>query len=59
MRKRDALNLHNRDEVEVRTGDGWEIGYVLGEPRVEAGRVIVPVQTQTHGWREVDHSEVR
>jgi hypothetical protein len=59
MRARDALKLHNRDEVEVRTEDGWEPGYVLGEPYPLAGRVIVPVQTRTQGWREVDHTDVR
>jgi hypothetical protein len=59
MRKREALRLHNRDEVEVRTEDGWDRGYVLGEPRIEAGRVIIPVQTQRHGWLEADHSDLR
>jgi hypothetical protein len=59
MRKRDALKLHNRDEVKVRAGDSWVDGYVLGSPREENGRVIIPVQTLTDGWKEVDHTDVR
>lgn len=59
MRKRDALKLHNRDEVKVRVGDSWVDGYVLGSPHEENGRVIIPVQTLTDGWKEVDHTDVR
>lgn len=33
MRKRDALKLHNGDEVMVRIGPGeWINGYILGDP---------------------------
>jgi hypothetical protein len=58
MRKSEAKKLHNRDQVEVRTSNGWEMAYVLGEPREEAGRIIVPVQTASNGWIEVDHTDV-
>lgn len=64
MRKRDALKLHNRDEVRVRvpspaaTQTEWVAGYVLGEPREEAGRVVIPVQTAGHGWLEADHADI-
>lgn len=61
MRLRDAAQLHNRDEVLVRTPDGkdWEQGYVLGSPKRVGGRILVPVQTPQNGWREVDHVDVR
>ena len=62
MKLEQALQLHNRDEVQVRTPNGksWEPGYVLGEPRkMAAGLLIIPVQTQNNGWREVDHTDVR
>lgn len=65
MRKRDALKLHNRDEVRVHVSSPaaakgeWVTGYVLGEPREEAGRVVIPVQTEGHGWQEVDHTDIR
>ncbi len=53
MRAKDAKKLHNRDEVEVQVEPGvWEPGYVLGEPREEVGRVIIPVPTRSHGWLE-------
>jgi hypothetical protein len=32
---------------------------ILGEPREEAGKIIVPVQTETDGFMEVVHTEVR
>lgn len=59
MRAREAKKLHNRDEVQVHTANGWEHGYILGEPREVSKRVILPVQTQQSGWLEVDHTEVR
>ena len=63
MRKSEAKKLHNRDEVKVRVdnGDGlkWEYGYVLGEPYEVAGRIIIPVNTPSAGWLEVDHTDVR
>ena len=59
MKKQDAKRLHNRDEVEVRTSNGWEYGYVLGEPHEEARRIIIPVQTTSDGWMQVDHTDIR
>lgn len=60
MRKRDAKKLHNRDEVEVRTSEGrWEHGYVLGTPEEIGGRIIIPVQTPSEGYKQVDHVDVR
>jgi hypothetical protein len=60
MRAKDAKRLHNRDEVLVRASDGsWEHGYVLGEPELVNGRVIIPVQTPSDGWKQVDHTDVR
>ena len=61
MKARYAIHLHNRDELQVRTPDGkdWELGYVLGEPRQENGRCIIPVTTPKNGFREVDHREVK
>jgi hypothetical protein len=61
VRLRQAAQLHNRDEVKVRTRDGkdWEQGYVLGNVRQVDGRIIVPVSTPSYGFREVDHVDVR
>ena len=61
MRLRQAAQLHNRDEVKVRTPDGtdWEQGYVLGDPQHIGGHIMVPVQTPQNGFREVDHTDVR
>ena len=59
MRARDALKLRNRDQVEVRTNDGWVMGYVLGDPRKEHSFVVIPVQTPNEGYQEVVHTDVR
>ena len=64
MRKRDALKLHNRDEVEVRQDNyfgkaEWSYAYVLGSPEEIAGRVQIPVQSMTWGYITVDHTDVR
>lgn len=72
MRKRDALKLHNRDEVEVRVGGEWSPGYVLGDPAVQEGTitrtgeppqpysyVTVPVCSQKHGYIHAHHTDVR
>lgn len=60
MRKRDALRLHNRDDVEVRTAPGeWSPGYVLGEPKVYGDDLVIPVQTKEAGYQEVSYTEVR
>ena len=64
MNLKQAEQLHNRDEVQVRTPEGqWEQGYVLGEPRRITGigydTIIIPVQTPQNGFREVDHTEIR
>lgn len=59
MRKRDALKLHNRDEVEVRVDGEWSHGYLLGDPREQSGRVLVPVQSHQHGYIVVDHTDIR
>ena len=60
MRARDAKKLHNRDEVYARTSTGeWEPGYVLGDPREEAGRVLIPVQCRSEGFRILDHTDVK
>lgn len=60
MRKREAMKLHNRDEVRVKSHDGtWGHGYVLGEPREVENRVIVPVNSDSDGYREVDHTDIR
>jgi hypothetical protein len=60
MRAREAKKLHNHDEVLVRTPEGeWEQGYILGQPKEVAGRIILPVQTPQNGWREVDHTDVK
>lgn len=72
MRKRDALKLHNRDEVEVRVDGKWSPGYVLGDPQMKKGSIIrtgepyedytyvmIPVQSQQHGYIHVHHTDVR
>ena len=60
MNKLQARRLHNRDQVEVRVAPAtWVSGMVLGEPREEAGKIILPVQTEGHGFMEVVHTEVR
>ena len=61
MRLRQAAQLHNRDEVKVRTPDGknWEQGFVLGTPENLNGRIMVPVLTPAFGFRQVDHVDVR
>ncbi len=59
MRKRDALKLHNRDEVEVRQDNEWSWAYVLGSPEEIAGRVQLPVQSMKWGYITVDHTDVR
>lgn len=59
MRKRDAAKLHNRDQVEVRVNGEWSRGYVLGEPREAMKVVIVPVQSDKHGFLLMAHTEVR
>jgi len=61
MNLKQAKQLHNRDEVQIRTPDGkdWEQGYVLGDPRKIEGRIIVPVYNPQNGYREVDHSDLR
>jgi hypothetical protein len=60
MRKREALKLHNRDQVEVNVfPHGWIDGYVLGEPREESEKVVViPVQT-SEGFVEAIHTSIR
>ena len=60
MNKLQARRLHNRDQVEVRVAPAtWVSGMILGEPREEGGKIIVPVQTEGHGFIEVYHTEVR
>ncbi len=61
MRKRDALKLHNRDEVEVRTDPGeWSHGYLLGDPKETEDGVFVTVQTEQGGYMEnVRHTDLR
>jgi hypothetical protein len=59
MRKRDALKLHNRDEVEVRIDGKWTHGYILGSPKEESGRVIIPVKSPQWGYIQVDHTDIR
>jgi hypothetical protein len=59
MRKRDALKLHNRDEVEVKIDGKWSPGYILGDPKEESGRVILPVQSPQWGYIQVDHTDIR
>jgi hypothetical protein len=62
MRKRDALKLHNRDQVKVRGSDGqWHSAYVLGTPFERPdGRVWVPVMSSKDGFLPfVDHADVR
>ena len=71
MRARQAMKLHNRDEVEVRMDGKWSRGYVLGEPcpsglegkrkstLPKGARVIVPVQSEQHGFISVDHTDLR
>jgi len=60
MNKLQARRLHNRDQVEVRVAPAtWVSGMVLGEPREEGGKIILPVQTEANGFMEVVHTEVR
>lgn len=59
MRNRDALKLHNRDEVEVKVqGTERHPSYVLGEPQEQDGRVYVPVLSDQLGYVVLDHTEV-
>lgn len=60
MNKLQARRLHNRDQIEVRVAPAtWVSGMVLGEPREEGGKIILPVQTEANGFMEVVHTEVR
>jgi len=61
MRQREALRLHNRDQVEVRLGPGeWYPAYVLGEPeQLNKKVVIIPVQSSFGGYLKVVHTEIR
>ncbi len=60
MRRRDAIKLHDRDEVEVRIEPGtWLTGHVLGDPVPTTAGVFVPVQTATLGYGHYLHTEVR
>lgn len=60
MIKRNALRLHNRDQVEVKTDTNqWEVGYVLGEPYIEGKLIMIPVVSPNNGYVVVNHLEVR
>lgn len=59
MRKRDAVKLANRDEVEVRVDGEWLHGRVLGEVREERGVLLIPVMGERFGYHAVSHRDVR
>jgi hypothetical protein len=60
MNIRNALKLHNRDEVQVRVDSGqWESAYVLGDPYRKGTVVMVPVQSKSLGFKEVPHTDIR
>jgi hypothetical protein len=60
MNKLNARKLHNRDQVEVRVAPStWVPGMVLGEWHEEGGKIIVPVQTEGHGFISVYHTDIR
>ena len=59
MRKREALRLHSRDQVKVRTSSGvWESGYVYSVKEIN-GRVTLEVQADVSGYLTVDYTDVR
>lgn len=59
MRLRNAKRLANRDQVEVRIDGNWLRGYVLGEPRMEHGVLLIPVMGDQFGYHTVTHLDVR
>jgi hypothetical protein len=58
MTKRDALKLHNGDEViRKQTGESY---LVNGDPWIEEKYVFfAAVHRETNVWRVFDHKEVR
>jgi hypothetical protein len=60
MNKLNARKLENRDQVEVRVAPAtWVLGMVLGSWREDGGKIIVPVQTEGHGFIEAVHTDLR
>ena len=59
MNKKQAMKLHNRDEVEIKVDNIWGMGYVLGEPLEQNSKVIIQVQHNELGFIEVDHNQIR
>jgi hypothetical protein len=60
MRAREAMKLHNRDQVQIRIANKkWEYGYVLGDPYRHGAIVMVTVSSRENSYRVVPHTEIR
>jgi hypothetical protein len=60
MRAREAIKLHNKDQVQIRIANGvWEYGYVLGSPYKHESVVLIQVTSRKNSYRVVPHTEIR
>ena len=60
MKKTQAKQLHNHDQIQIRTTQGtWETGTILGEPHEQSGRILIPTITPTDGYRWIDHTDAK
>jgi hypothetical protein len=59
MRLRDAIKLHNKDEIEVRTSPGiWEPAYIHNIIEYK-DRAVICLQAKVSGYMQVNHTDIR
>lgn len=51
--------MRSARRLEVRIDGNWLRGYVLGEPRMEHGVLLIPVMGDQFGYHTVTHLDVR